>query len=145
MKPVYSRRGVTLIEVSVAIVLVAVLAGVILESQLVRGRLQRAMRWRERATVEAGNLMEQLTALGWNDLNPEKVASFELSDEFRQAMPAASLEVSVDPSADQPESRRIQVKIAWPVPAAQVVRPVRLTAWVYRLAAEPGPKASETP
>jgi prepilin-type N-terminal cleavage/methylation domain-containing protein len=142
-----TRRGVTLVEVSVAIVLLGVMAGLIVEAQTVRGRLQRAMHWRELATIEAGNLMEQVTALPWDDLNEEKLATMKLSDGLRQALPKAALHLAVDPvtGTDQPESRRIRLEIDWPGPTGEVVRPVRLTSWVYHIEPKPAQETTSEP
>jgi prepilin-type N-terminal cleavage/methylation domain-containing protein len=137
MNAFHHRRAVTLIEVTVATVLIAVLATVILQSQVLRIRLQRAMHWRELATIEAGNLMERMTALPWGELNQERLAALTLSDDFRQAVPKAALHVALDPAAEQPEGRRINIEIDWPGPVAEMVRPVRLTSWVYRIEPQP--------
>ncbi len=115
----------------------------ILEAQMLRGRLHRATRWRAAALAEADNLMERVTAQPWNDLEPEKLAPFTLSDDFRSAVPNAALQLSVEPSAERPESRRISVEIAWPGPTGGAVRPVRLTSWVYRI--EPADKPDAAP
>ncbi len=127
----------TLVEVAVAIVLVGVMGSVILESQGPRSRLQqRAIQSRELAIAEAGNLMERLTSLPWNDLTAEKLAALNPSESFHQAIPGAKLHATIEPSGDQPESRRIHLEINWSDPAGQPVRPVRLTSWVYRIGTE---------
>jgi prepilin-type N-terminal cleavage/methylation domain-containing protein len=141
----HRRRGVTLVEVAVAIVLVGALGSLILESQVSRSRQQRTVQSRELAIAEAGNLMERLTALPWNDLTSEKLASLSLSEAFHQALPGAKLQATVDPSGDPPESRRIKLEIDWSDPAGQPVRPVRLTSWVYRIGTEPEVEADKTP
>lgn len=127
------RRGLTLIEVSVSILLVGVLGSLIAQSLVLRAHQQRAVERRELAVAEAGNLMQQLTSISWNDLTQERLATFSLSDNLRQAVPAATLDLAVEPSADKPEAKRISIKIAYPGPAGQAVRPIRLTSWVYRI------------
>jgi hypothetical protein len=124
---------VTLIEVSVSILLVASLGSLIVGALVSRARQQRAIDSRELAVAEAANLMEQLTSLSWNDLTRERLAPLKLSDNIRQAIPAAALAVAVEPSVDKPDAKRISIQIEFPGPAGQAVRPVRLTSWVYRV------------
>jgi hypothetical protein len=134
------RRGVTLVEVSVSIFLVASLGSLIVGALVSRAKQQRAIDCRELAVVEAGNLMEQLTSLSWNDLTPERLAPLTLSENLRNSIPAATLDLKVDPTADKPEAKRITIRIDYPGPAGQAARPVRLTSWVYRI--EPSPVAA---
>lgn len=127
------HRGVTLIEVSVSILLVASLGSLVVGGLVSRGRQQHSIDVRELAVVEAGNLMEQLTSLSWNDLTQERLAPLMLSDNFRQALPAATWELTVEPSTEKPEAKRIGIKIEYRDRVGQPVRPVRLTSWVYRI------------
>ncbi len=85
--------------------------------------------------------MEQLTSLSWNDLTPEHAAAFTFSEDFRRAIPAATLDVTVEPSTDKPEARRIGIKIDFPSPAGQPVRAICLTSWIYRI--EPAAEAPQ--
>ena len=80
-----------------------------------RGRQQQAIDRRELAVAEAGNLMEQLTSFSWNDLTRERLDRLMRSDNLRQSIPAAVLDVKVEPSADKPEAKRIGIKIEYPV------------------------------
>ena len=132
-------RGVTLIEVSVSILLVASLGSLIVGALVSRARQQRAIDRRELVVAEAGNLMEQLTSLSWNDLTRERLAPLKLSDNLRQSIPAATLAVVLEPSAEKPEAKRISIQIEYPGGAGQAARPVRLRSWVYRV--EPTPVA----
>jgi hypothetical protein len=98
-----------------------------------RARQQRTIDRRELAVAEAANLMEQLTSLRWKDLAQEQLAHLKLSDSLRQAIPAATLELTVETSTEKPEAKRIGIKIDYPGRAGRPVRPVRLTSWVYRI------------
>ena len=136
------RRGTTLIEVAAAIAVAGSLGVLILESQVMRSRQSRAIGARELATAEAGNLMDQFTSLPWSELTQEKLAARQLSDDFRRALPGASLRVEVEPTTELPESWRISLQIDWSAPDGKSVRPLCLTAWVYRVEAET-PSAEE--
>ncbi|HEX4145536.1 MAG TPA: prepilin-type N-terminal cleavage/methylation domain-containing protein [Pirellulales bacterium] len=140
-----SRRGVTLIEVSVSILLVASLGSLLVGALVSRARQERAIDRRELAVAEAANLMEQLTSLAWNDLTQKRLAPLKLSENLRQSIPAAALEVAVETPPDKPEGKRISIKIDCPGPSGQATRPVRLTSWVYRIGPEvaAGPKEEE--
>jgi hypothetical protein len=134
------HSGVTLIEVSVSILLVAALGSLLAQALVSRAGQQRSIEHRELAVVEAGNLMEQMTALPWNDLTQERLAQFTLSDNLRRAIPAAKLDVAIEPAAEKPEARRISISIDYPGPGGQPARATRLTSWVYRI--EPAAAAS---
>ena len=125
------RRGITLIELGVAVVVliavmtvtVHVLAGSIAE--------RREAERREWAIQEASNVMERVTALPWDEIQPGSSASLRLSRRAREALREGSLSihVAVDPSG---EAKRVNIEVQWANRAGGPHKPVRLSAWVYR-------------
>jgi type II secretory pathway pseudopilin PulG len=133
------RRGVTILELSIAIILVgAVLAGIAQLLSAVSAQ-QRESERRLAALHEAANQMERLATLAWSELTSEGMGPRELSPEAAAALPQGSLRILVTDAAggaDSIEGKRVSVEVAWRNSAGREVKPVRLAAW--RFAAEEG-------
>jgi hypothetical protein len=114
-------------------VLTGVLSSIVVQAFAVRAQQQRGIDRRELAAVEASNLMEQLTSLPYAELTAERAAGYKLSEELERVIPAAKLEVTIDPIDEKPAAKRIRVEIDYAGPAGQPTRSVSLTSWVYRL------------
>ena len=131
------RRGVTSLELSVAIILAGVLLTGIGQLLAVVAAQQREGERRLAALHEAANQMERLTAIPWGELTAEAAADLRLSEEATAALPGGSLEARVtDVDAGDEEDaslagRRVDVEVSWRNPAGRDVDPVRLVAWRY--------------
>jgi len=128
------RHGLTLLELTVAMVILGALMSLCLKWVVATGGQQREAEWREAALREAANAMERLAAQSWEELSAERAAKVALSEEARQALPGGSLAVQVTQPAGEPESKEIAVTVRWrprpETPEAQV----RLVGWRYRKA-----------
>jgi len=126
------RAGFTVIEAAVASLL---LTAVFLTAIPTLGWIVRARKSAERhqvAVIAAGNLMERLTALEWDDLTPEKTAQATLPESVRRQLPDADLRVSVNESTDVVAGRKISIELRWPESTHGTwSAPVRLSAWVW--------------
>ena len=71
---------------------------------------RRAADQQSLALQEAANLMEQLFAIPYAELTPERAADLRLSELARHQLPGARLDVAVTPS----RMNRRQKKSAWP-------------------------------
>lgn len=127
------RRGMSLMEVTVAGVLLGVLLAVCLQMLAAMAGHRRALEERQTAIVEASNVIERLSAAPWDALVQEEVAAIDLSDWAKGALPEGRLDVEVTPSGDSPEARRIVVAVHWRDASGNAARPVRLVAWRYRV------------
>jgi Tfp pilus assembly protein PilE len=128
------RRGVTVLELSIAIILVAAVLTGIAQLLSVVSAQQRESERRSAALHEAANQMERLTILPWRELTSESVGQRELSPEAAAALPQGSLRVQVTDAAGGAESlaaKRISVEVAWRNSAGREVKPVRLVAWRF--------------
>lgn len=134
-------RGMTLIEVSVAGVLLAVLITVSLQLMGATAARRRAVEDRQTAGVEASNVMERLAALPWEELTPENVAAVRLSSEARKTLCEGRLEIDVARPGDEPllDQKRITVSVGWQDRSGAPQRPVRLVSWRYRTDGGKGP------
>lgn len=126
------RRGFGLVEVAAAGVMA--MAAMVITVQLLGwvAAERRAVARRERAILEAANLMERLAARPWDDLSAESARALTLSDATKAALPGASLTVDVATVDAEPASKKLTVAITWRDRAGRSEAPARLVAWVYR-------------
>ncbi len=128
----YRRCGVSMAEmiVTVAITMLVLVSGMQLIT--LAGRQGTAIENRRLAALEAGNIMEQVMCRPWEEVTTESLSSLPLSETCRQALPAASLHVAVDPDGTDQDLRRITVQLDWAVNSVHRGQPVHLVAWRYR-------------
>ncbi len=136
-----NRRGISLLEVAVASVLLLAVMGLCLQLlQLTAGR-HRATEMRQLAIREADNVMQRVTAVAWDELTPQAARQTHLSQEAGRRLTDGTLQVEIDASPDNPNAKRIVVRIEWQDRTGRPVRPVKLVAWRYRN----GPSKREDP
>jgi hypothetical protein len=126
------RRGFGLIEMAISGLLIAAAMAVTVQ---VVGRVatdRRSVARRERAVVEASNLMERIAARPFDQITAESLAALGLPEAARASLPGSTLDVKVADSPDAPARKRITVEIRWRDRSGQAESPVRLVAWSYR-------------
>ena len=134
---IFDRRAFTLLEVSVAgVLLVALMAAAVQMLAWVAAE-RRASERRQWAMQEAANVMERITAQPWESLTSEdpdsgRLASVELSPHAQQMLPEAELHVTVASEPEQPDAKRLIVAVRWQRRPGEQPAQVRLTSWVYR-------------
>jgi Tfp pilus assembly protein PilV len=124
------RRGISLVEVTVAAVVMSAL--VVMLGQAV-GWVAVARRDADRrqvATLEAGNVMEQITANTFDGIDAEVARKVTLSDHAHRLLGDDALKVEVQPIEGEPPAKRITVSVAHGG-ADDGPKAIRLTAWVY--------------
>jgi hypothetical protein len=139
------RRGIYLLEMAVAGVLLLALMLLCVRYFAVTAAQRRALDHRQAALVEAANVMERVTARPWSDLTTEGLAKISLSPETKMALPDGELKIDLadvdarpSPPAPLPkgegklEAKRITVTIRWQDDQGQWSQPVWLAAWRYR-------------
>jgi hypothetical protein len=135
MKP---RRGMMLIELSVAAIIALAAMTLIVESLAWRGSQRHKADQRALTLIEANNLLERVTSLEWDQVTQEQLNKVELSPAANQNLSDAKIKFDLHESGGGPTAKRITVEIA---PADSRERPVRLTAWLFR-PASPDVRAS---
>ncbi|WP_435016122.1 type IV pilus modification PilV family protein [Tundrisphaera sp. TA3] len=125
------RRGFGLVEMTATAVMLV--AAMTITVQLVGwvAAERRSVARRERALLEAANLLERLAARPWDDLTPDAAKALTLSDATRAALPGAALSIEVAP-AGAPEAKRITVAITWRDRSGSAEAPARLVGWAHR-------------
>jgi len=126
------RRGSSLLEVTAAGILLAMMLTVSLQFFRAMATQRRGLQARRTAVEEVANVMERLSARPWEELTAENVGQVEASPEVRQALPGSELKIDVLQTEGEPEGKRITVAIRWPAGPEQPDRSVRLVAWRYR-------------
>jgi prepilin-type N-terminal cleavage/methylation domain-containing protein len=125
----HKLRGFTLIEILAAGVVLAILLVVAARMLSSTVAQHQALMNRRMAIVEADNIMERLFPLPVSELTDQRIREVQLSQEFRQSLPSANLEIDIRPVADDVPARRIAVTIRWRENLGQPERSVRLVAW----------------
>lgn len=126
-----ARRGLTLVEITIAVFLLAV--SMILTVRVLGwvASERRAGERRQCATREAANVMERLAALPWERVTADTAKSLTFSDTARQSLPSGELDVTVDEPAGS-DAKRMSVRVRWRNRGGEWDAPVRLTAWKFR-------------
>ena len=130
------RRGISLMEMTAAGILLAVMMTVCLQFLRATGHQRRGLQARRTAIQEAANVMERVCARPWGELTPELAAQVQRSEEARRALPDGELQVEVTPTDQEPDGKRVAVVVRWPGGPEQPDRSVRLVAWKYRVGGE---------
>jgi Tfp pilus assembly protein PilV len=126
------RRGFGLIEMAISgLLLAAAMAATVQVVGWVAADRRNVAR-RERAVVEASNLMERIAARPFDEITPESLAALKLPEAARTSHPGSNLKASVTAQEDAPARKRITVEIRWPDGSGTAGSPVRLVAWSYR-------------
>jgi post-segregation antitoxin (ccd killing protein) len=76
--------------------------------------------------------MERVTALAWEEITPETLASIALPESLARQLPDADLKISVVLDANAPQAKRVLIELRWQEssPGTQSP-PVRLATWIY--------------
>jgi hypothetical protein len=93
---------------------------------------RRAVARRERAMLEAANLMERLAPRPWETITRDELKGVRLSESAAAALPGAELTIDVAEIARPPAAKRIGVAIRWRERPGVDAAPVRLSAFVHR-------------
>jgi Tfp pilus assembly protein PilV len=131
------RRGVTIFELTIAVLLVAVVLSGVAQLLALVSAQHRERERRIAAMHEAANHMERLAALPLSALTEATAAQAALSTEAAALLPDGELTVRVETAepdvsgATAPPARRLVVAVAWKNASGAAVKPVRLVSWRY--------------
>lgn len=130
-----ARGGFTLFELMITGILLAAVMSVLVPLFQSVQLQRRAAERRQFAQLEAGNILERFAARDWERITAEQASQLKLSEEAREVLPDAELDVAVTESQEEMEGRRITVAVQWTDRTGRETAPVRLTTWVYRAGA----------
>jgi Tfp pilus assembly protein PilV len=126
------RRGFGLIEMAISGLLLAAAMAATVQVVGWVALDRRSVARRERAVVEASNLMERIAARPFDEITPESLAALKLPEAARASLPGSVLSATVAAQDDAPARKRISVEIRWRDRSGNAGSPVRLVAWTYR-------------
>jgi type II secretory pathway pseudopilin PulG len=125
------RRGLTLLEITIA----AVLLGLVMTTsvQVLRAlqTQQRAADRRAAALQAVQSLAEQVSNLTSEDITTERLKQLEITGQMATYLPEAKLVTSLAEERDPIPAKRVAFELTWRGPNGQHTAPVRLTVWVY--------------
>ncbi|MBX3411702.1 MAG: hypothetical protein KF708_03200 [Pirellulales bacterium] len=125
------KRGAMLFEALVSTAVLGTALAITAQLSGLAHVQQRSAERRGVALAEAANLMERAAALPADQIAPEFVTEWKLSDIAVSRLPEARLAVSVVDEPGEVSARRLSVEIRWRNRAGQDDAPVRLTSWFY--------------
>ena len=133
--PITKRRGFTLLEIGVSLVILA--TAMILVVQVgywsFRERARTASQFV--AVEQAANVLEAARAVPWDSLTTEWAESQQISAALSDQLPDGKLMVTVEPVQAQPLTKRVTVEVRWMMAEEIESRTVRLIAVFSRRAA----------
>jgi Tfp pilus assembly protein PilV len=125
------RAGFTILETIVAAILLAAMMTACLQLLGVTAQQRRAVQERQAAIREAGNVMEQVTAISLADLNQQHFDELQSFWKANSQLPGGELKIESADSPGPPTGKRINVTIRWQDRAGQWTAPVRLVSWKF--------------
>jgi prepilin-type N-terminal cleavage/methylation domain-containing protein len=131
MKRMKNRRGLSLIELTVALIILGVALVAVAQTVTMAARLRREIHRRRVATQEAANALERLVALPWRQLDEPALDDLELSPTGEEVLPDGKLSAEVENVAGPPVGRRIRVAVTWKNAAGETDGAVRLVGWSF--------------
>jgi Tfp pilus assembly protein PilV len=126
------RSGFGLIEMTIAGVLIVVAMTVTVQIVGSIALERKAVERRERALLEAENVLERIVARPWNELTNESLSKSQLSSTTAGFLRSPTLKASVASFDDAPARKKVLVEIRWLDRSGHSEAPVRLVAWTYR-------------
>jgi prepilin-type N-terminal cleavage/methylation domain-containing protein len=130
------RQGVTLIEITAALsvmglaMIAAAQIHALTSLQMLRNQQQNI------ALHEASNLVEQLSAMSYDQLTEERVAAISLSGDTARRLPQASLSIAVQDMPGDLPARRYRLRLQWRTGSGATNRSIELSGWKYQTVAE---------
>src|SRR5262245_51402802 len=130
-------RGMTLVEMLAALIVLGAAMAALLQLVALAAQQRRGMNERRLALLEVANQAERIALLPWGETAPDKLNSWQPSEDLRSVLPAAQCMIAVTDEPGMPRGRRIRLEVGWTNSVQQPALPVTLTVW--RFAAEAAP------
>ena len=126
-----ANRGATIIEVTIALVVLAAAMLSLAQMVALAARQRRLTEARRLAMEEVANQAERVAALPWDKVQPDEFTSWEPSAGLTAAIPAAECKANVTAEPGPPAAHRVRLEIHWTDAAGQAAPPVGLTLWKF--------------
>lgn len=130
-QPRQARRGITIVELVAALVLLGV-AYSLTVSMLASVALQRRSAEQQQVALQhAANLLERTAARSWADLPTGRLSTPDPPANLTAVLPELDQRVEVTETKQDENAKRVTVTLSWRNRAGQIVAPVQLTTWIY--------------
>lgn len=126
-----NRRGATMIEITVAMVVLLVFVVSVTKTLIAVQSQSRHNHRRLVAIQEAANVMERVFATPWDQLASDRFAELEASASAQTQLPNASVDIVIG-EAREPAGKHITVTIAWTSTNAGQRESTQLVAWRFQ-------------
>jgi hypothetical protein len=128
------RRGSILVEMTISAGMLAVVMALTVQVLGYAGQQRRSADQRQRAMIEAANLMERITAGPYDEVTPDRARGLTIAPATAASLPGAEWTVDVkdDPPGPGRSAKRIAVRLRWKGRSGEWEAPVRLTTWIER-------------
>jgi prepilin-type N-terminal cleavage/methylation domain-containing protein len=131
------RRGVTLFELMVALVVMTTAMMAIVQLLAMVASQRRMLEQRRAALTEVANQAERIALLPWNAVQSKEAVAWEFSAESRNALPQGTSTIEVKVETEPANSRRIRLLVRSPNSVGQMIELADLTVWKFAPGGEP--------
>jgi type II secretory pathway pseudopilin PulG len=125
------RGGATLIEVTVALVVLAAAMLALAQMVTLVARQRRLTEARRMALQEVANQAERVAVMAWDEAAPDKLTAWEPSTDLLAGIPAAQCAIEVTDEPGPPTARRVRLEVRWTDAAGHPLKPAGLTLWKF--------------
>lgn len=126
-----SRSGFTLIESSVAAVLLAAVLSIAVALLTSIARQRQAASLHAKAVIAADNLMERLTAEPFDAITADRADELRQASPVAEELPEAAVDVRVSDVDGPPLGKRVEVEVKWQLRADGPPSRHAVAAWVF--------------
>lgn len=130
------RRGVSVVEVSAASVVLICAFMLLAQLLYLIGRQERSAEARELAVQTVANELEAMLAEDWEALTIGEAQETKAPEEVRSLLSNLSLKRQVL-AGEEAASKQLRVELTWRDSTGTLVSPVTLVAWKHRAEAAP--------
>jgi hypothetical protein len=131
------REGLTVFELIVALFVLTTAMTMIVQLLGVAASQRRTIEQRRAALAEVANQAERIALLTWDEISPDKLNFWQLSDDSRKSLPHATATIEIQEETEPVLARRIRLIVRSPNSAGQVGELADLTVWKFAPGGEP--------
>jgi prepilin-type N-terminal cleavage/methylation domain-containing protein len=132
-----ARRGMTLLETTVALFIVSAVLLAILQLVSVTANQRRTLEERRIALQEVANQAERIALLPWERTAPDEMKEWQPGNDLLAVAPKAKCVIAVSPESGSPPGRKIRLSVTETTAVEQRVELATLTIWKFDPSAAP--------
>ncbi len=125
------RRGYLLVEVFVALAILAALFVLVIQMVSTTARERRANERRAIALEHAANLLDRASIIPYEQLSAESLREITTSTNAGQLLPESDVCWTVDEDSSEVPAKRVGVELTWRATHGRSDAPVRLVTWAF--------------